>query len=208
MNIKKNILIFLFAILTAINLFAETDIWVGTGFYYLEYFPDATEKPNYSVTNGQGELIINPDTLIKMNYLGPSLDLTVYPVSTIPVGLSLCNQVLFPIGQNNDKYTSYHFDLKNRTTLNVSYAQSFSETLGLFADLGFVYDYHRIAKTNIWNSKAKPEYNTFDNYGIHGDLGFLTRIDNGYFKFGFDFYHSLKNSAKSYNLIFAGGYSF
>ena len=197
---RKFITLFLILLLLNSTVFASVEFWVGSGlFAHTDIIPP--ENKNYYQ---------NIDTEIeKVIMIGPSIDLTLFPYYEIPIGLKFSNIFLFPIGYDSGYYyQSMQGDMKIRTIISIDYAQMYTSQFGLFAGFGFEYDTFRFSKTNIANTTIKPDYYRFDNYGITGELGLLTTIEKGYFKFGFNYYQSLVNSASSHDWIFAGGYRF
>ena len=210
-RLNRKILLVCILLILSNSIFAHVSPWLGTGLINDTTNLDSSEKKYFQtiMQDSNGKLIGNTDDIENIIYLGPSFDFTIFPYKAIPIGISLSDQLLFPIGYNNNiSFISYNTDLKNKFRIGLSYAQSFTSKFGLFLDTGFEYNHYRTAKENLKNNKGTPDYFRFDNYGLYGALGLLTEIEHGYFKFGFDYYHSLLNNNSSYSLIFMGGYIF
>ena len=181
------------------SLSANFEAWVGTGFINHTSHLDKSEINEFVTMSGD----IN-----KVIYIGPTIDITAIPYNTIPVGITLSSQMLFPTGYNTATFRSYNYDFKNRNMIGISYNKSFTDKFGIFLKMGYEFDFYRNSTTNNKNSKEPIEYNKFYNHSLYGELGLLTTINNGYFKFGINYSHSLINKAYSYDFIFAGGFRF
>ena len=200
----KHIMVFIFLlVMISVPVFAGFDIWLGTGFVTHNYYPDVEEKQYLEAIR------TDTDFIEKLMYLGPSLDIHIFPYDVVPVALKIESDILFPIGYNEGYgYRSFNFDFKNRLMVGISYNQSYSAHFGMCLEFGYEYDYNRIATTNIKNMYYEPEYYRFSNHALYGNIALLTTTRQGYFKFGIDYSHSIINSSNSFNWIFKGGICF
>ena len=200
-TLRKLITITLMASVVLLSLNAE--IMIGTGFISHKATIDESERINFKTINS------NYNSIESINYIGPTLDVSYIPFAKVPIGIELSSEILFPIGYNDTNvFRSYHADFKNRNMIGLTYAQSFSQNFGMFAGTGYEYYIYRIASTNYRNSREPFEYNYLTNHSCYGELGLLTTIEHGYFKFGVNYSHSVINKASSFDLIFAGGFKF
>lgn len=214
--VKKRILLLLTIIIFAVSaLPADTEVWMGFGFISHKAVLDPSEKSNFwaylpQKKDDEGNNIPKDTSTIKsVTFIGPALDISVIPYIKVPIGLKLSTELLFPAGYNGGEgYRSFNFDFKNRNMLGITYDQSFSEQFGIFIEAGYEFDHYRIAATNEKNHKGKPEFNRFNNHALYAELGFLATVNNGYFKFGINYSHSIINKASSSDMIFAGGFKF
>lgn len=192
------------------TLSATVQTWLGLGFIGHTYTVAADEQQYFKsyeeyIKNNNPSL--DSVKIDKINMIGPSFDFSFYPYYEIPIGIKISDNIVFPTGVNGEmQFRSYHGDLNNRLKIGISYAQSYSDKFGLFADFGFEYDFIRIETNNIKNNKSELSYVTFDNYGLYGEIGFLTTIETGYFKFGCGYNRSLKNESSGIDFIFSGGF--
>lgn len=101
-------------------------------------------------------------------------------------------------------------DYRISAELGLTFSYNFMNTTGVFLDAGFNYDWYRIATTNDPNNKKPVTYVKFNEYGIKGTLGIITRNRNSYYKFGFSYSKNLSNNFKGFSLglLVAGGFVF
>ena len=196
-------LLLLLISLFSFSLYASCSLWIGTGFISNKTYLDETEKQNFKT------MLADFQNLKNINYIGPTLDIMFIPYNSIPIGLKLATQPLFPVGYNGTQdFRTFHGDLKNKTMVSLAYADTFSDTFGLTVEMGYEYDYYRIEKTNQQNTTNKSDYTYFDNHALFGEICLLTTMPNAYFKFGCNYSHSIINTSQSYDFIFSGGFKF
>ena len=160
--LKKIITISLISSVVLSSLNAE--VMIGTGFISHTANLDVTEKINFKTMNS------DYDSIESVNYIGPTLDIAYIPIIKVPLGIEVSSEILFPIGYNMDQYfMSYHADFKNRNSIGLTYAQTFSQNYGFFAGTGYEYDFYRMASTNYRNNKEPFEYNYFSNHSWYGN---------------------------------------
>lgn len=198
---KKTIFFIIILIAITSTLSAKFETWIGSGLIS-HVDTVANENKKYYTT-------MNPDpySINTVNMVGPSVDIAIYPFSPIRLGLKAATQFVFPVGYNKAQgFRSYHADYKNRNMLSLDYALVISEQVGFFFGLGYEYDFYRIAKTNTKNTIVPPEYYRFNNHGLFGEIGLLTTIEHGYFKFGANISYSVQYGTIGHDFIFLGGF--
>ena len=216
-NIRRITFLIITILLVAnISIFADFQTWIGTGLISTTNTIDSSDRQFYQTyidyhneRRPAGSPEMSLDELKSINMLGPSLDLSLFPDYRIPIGIKISNHFLFPVGMNSSKSFRTHYgDMKYRLLVTLDYAQQYTANFGMFAGFGFEFEHNMIAKSNKWNSTEQPDFHHFSNYGLYGELGLLTTINNGYFKLGIDYNHSLKNNDYSYSMLLSGGFRF
>ncbi len=143
--------------------------------------------------------------------IGPDIEFRYYPFEAFRLGFHANAGVDFVTSINGSGYRSYRTDHVLNTGVGLSLMFYFGESLGIYTDVDFNYSWYRIAKSNEANIRPEAEFVRFQEYGIKGALGFVTRNVNWYFKFGFSYDYNLSSKPLGVvpiDLFVGGGYIF
>lgn len=137
-----------------------------------------------------------------LNLIGPQIELAFSPLATkdFALGIKALASYGFITGINGAPYLARNNDYKISTELGISFSYNFTNKTGVFLDACFNYDWFRVATTNYPNSKDPLTYVKFQEYGIKGALGVMTRNVNSYYKFGISFGKNLSNEFQGFSL--------
>lgn len=205
---RKTLTALIFMALVCLPLCAAPRFFIGANFNY-----DANMLSDVYLDRLEGlpDDVYNGGNISGLHAVGPRFELIIFPFSSIPAGLGVTSTTMLNVGYmggGSGSYFSYKFDFRQDLGLNFFFQKSFSSTWGLFADLGLMYSWYRIATENKANSKADVEYIRFTNWGVSADFGVYLENKGSFFKVGATLYYDLENMsdfAFRYGLTLGGG---
>lgn len=200
---KKTMILVLLSLLIACNLSALS-FDLGLGMTSEKDFLDDSSKSIYKNMNSQFE---------KINWIeriGPYMDFTFYPLGRY-LGVQVASETLFPIGYGIDElkgYKMYNLEFKENAGIFITSNLLFSGNSGLYLGFGANYSYARMADENHKNDKTPVIYYSYQDVSLLGKLGIITEIEDGFFRFGLAYGHSLINDGFTINITASGGFKF
>lgn len=212
---KRLVIVALFLILACANLFAGPRFFIGASFNYdANYLAKELADKLDVIDSSVSYPAFDGDNVKGLQGVGPKFELVVFPFS-IPLGIGVTSTTLFTVGYmtggKTEGYFSREIDFRQDVGVNLFYQQAFGDTWGLFADIGLVYSWYRIATTNQPNSKADVDYIRFSNWGIGSDLGVYLEHNGTFFKVGAVLYYDLEHAESfgfRYGMTVGGGIAF
>ena len=182
----KRFTFFLIIILMVLcGISAKPEMWFSVGF--------STDRD--SVTSNlkdvlrENQQLVDNDLYKKGDFeslgtIGPYYELLFFPVDSLKIGLYCSGTTSFIQSIDTNGYRSHNFDLKQNARIGIAYNQFISQNVGFFADIAFDYTIYKIAGSNKPNSNDVFISSYCEEKKIYCDFGYLSRIDNSYFKLG------------------------
>lgn len=214
---RKLVFTLLLILAAAVTLSASPRFFLGASVNYDVNMLAPSLQKNFDSLQG----IYNNGDVSSLQGIGPKIEVAFFPFSSVPIGLGVSSTTLFTLGWNgegyknnpSDDWTTFSRNLDFREDLGVSlcYQQRLGSSWGIFADLGFMYSWFRVATSNNPNSKDEVEYIRFTNYGLSANLGAYLENHGSFFKVGAVLYYDLANASEKafrYGMTLGGGFSF
>lgn len=207
---KRLVLLVMLAIGISCPVFSSPETWLGLSFIAGRNYINGDVGKYYTVYDLDGNVLINGMDIGLVRRVGGKIDVTIFPLSSVRVGIVVSGSLMFPVGFDwrsggSEGYFSRNLDLVFDGEIGVSYYQLFGSA-GFFIDGGMFYSYNRVAKENEKNYREETTYDIFHEWGVWGELGLLATFHNGFFRLGFKYNHDLCYSDMNFNIsLFAGG---
>ena len=134
--------------------------------------------------------------------LGIDLSLAFFPSDVARVGFVGGYSFLMPIGfsepgGSNIGYVTYDLDCRQDLSIGLAYYQFFNETIGAFLISSFEWSWYRTAIEHIPNDSAPMDYVKAHEYGVHAELGIVSRSDDMFFRLGATGFYDISHQSSS-----------